>query len=1311
MHEYQTASERVLSRLKNVLAELQSMEREDQLPSTNSLESYTAIVTRFIRFLQLNHSKPLVYRVVRNTAITEELQQLNENVAGLFLMLLDVDLVSWETQWRADCFVQQAVLTAALSDAKVCLCGLQSPRARMEALLTLKFEVEKRNGRHKEGDMTRMKSFMGEIEKVSRMTNTALPSWFVPDHEVEVQSEPFARGSLGSVYHGEWGEETNVVVKRFGVDEEVLEEGVWAKIEKDMHLLFQLEHPNIVKVVGASHVGSPPFLIYKDAVNGNLRSFLARSENNKRHMWRLLYEAALGLQYLHQKGVVHGNLKLSNILVDNNDHAVLSDFGLGTLQICCTLSGTFASGSSVRWHAPESLEGPPTAVSDVYALAMCIIEASTRLPPFHFLSVKEVGDHIRRGKIPDKPDEIAPEVWGLVLLMTNADSAKRVTLPYVVEKLKECADRDKMAMRNAVGACSSCCAAISPGSRFCSQCGVPIRSTTQNGFQPHKPIQLSDSPAFSPDSSVHFLLHIIRVGSVNDQEQALMTLYQICFAEYRRKLVYNANGISRLVEIARHGRTYFLRVCALGILSWADIDLKFPSQDLESLRELVGATTPDECHTIASNVQDISNQSKTKAIMYCACVTDGENLRMLQDAGVVAPLIALLGSDDNLLVVCALGRLAADIESCKTMARNGTIDSLLNALRIGTLTEKEHSAWALSRLTVSTDCCKLIVEKGGIPLLVPLLHANFAAARFHGACVLGSLALISKENRSAIITHGAVTSFVELLQSENAKLKTRAACTLANLTVDNTNRDLLVRAEAITAFVALLQSGPDYFKGQATRALANLALDECHIDAITRAGTIPLVVDLLRSPSRAIGEAVRALANLSFRPESRSVIVDAGAIEPLLGLLQLRTDDMKEVATRTLANLALDANSRSAIASAGAIDLFVRQLDGGPAKFQSARALANLAVGEEYHKEIIRSGAVENLVLMLLCDKDNLKIQAALAFANLTMSGDTRRIVANAGAVLPLVVLLRDGADIQRDHALRALANIATEVCHIEIIKKAGAVPLFVTLLRSIGDKRKYQAVRAVRNMCAIRECRSEVIRSGAISPLIDLLRDGTDNQQYQAVCALASLAVDAESRASIVDEGGVSSLIGQLQDGSVRRKIAAAEAFGNLAVEDHIMETIRNTGAIPALVALLGSQNEKLTHHAVQALEKLCDDPGSCRAIVNARSISLVVPLLRSGTDEQKEDAARLLCHLSGDKNESHIFAETIPELITLVNYKVDAVKKYAVSTLANLADSDVNRSKIASEGGITPLVGASARWTRRYEEGRSTRSGKLGC
>lgn len=161
------------------------------------------------------------------------------------------------------------------------------------------------------------------------------------------------------------------------------------------------------KMLCSSHASSLPFTVHRFASNGNLRSFLSRSEDNKRKMWRLLYQAVLGLKYIHSKGVTHGNLKLSNILVDADGNAQLADFGLHTLRTCATLSSDAPQESGtdkVYWLAPKYLARRPTFASDMYSFAMCMFEAVTEEPPYALLCGGDIRDCVRSGDTPGKPD-------------------------------------------------------------------------------------------------------------------------------------------------------------------------------------------------------------------------------------------------------------------------------------------------------------------------------------------------------------------------------------------------------------------------------------------------------------------------------------------------------------------------------------------------------------------------------------------------------------------------------------------------------------------------------------------------------------------------------------------------------------------------------------------------------------------------------------------------------------------------------------------------------------------------------------------
>jgi serine/threonine protein kinase len=80
--------------------------------------------------------------------------------------------------------------------------------------------------------------------------------------------------------------------------------------------------------------------------------------------------------YLHAKGVIHGDIKADNILVSDDLHAQICDFGLAKLFEESTASSLKGAGS-LRWKSPEIADGEPKTIeSDVYAFGMTIVEVA-----------------------------------------------------------------------------------------------------------------------------------------------------------------------------------------------------------------------------------------------------------------------------------------------------------------------------------------------------------------------------------------------------------------------------------------------------------------------------------------------------------------------------------------------------------------------------------------------------------------------------------------------------------------------------------------------------------------------------------------------------------------------------------------------------------------------------------------------------------------------------------------------------------------------------------------------------------------------
>ncbi|KAF1323173.1 Serine/threonine protein kinase, partial [Globisporangium splendens] len=154
--------------------------------------------------------------------------------------------------------------------------------------------------------------------------DTIVADWFVPPHLVDCDDESFRRGSFGKVYHATVNG-GDVVVKQLLVDDDDEK----AQFLEEVNIWSQMRHPHILAFLGACHIG---------------RSFFVS--------WEKLYEVALGLKYLHDRHIIHGDLKGNNSLVGADGKAKLADFGL-SLVIANSLTLKPAKVGALRWRSPE----------------------------------------------------------------------------------------------------------------------------------------------------------------------------------------------------------------------------------------------------------------------------------------------------------------------------------------------------------------------------------------------------------------------------------------------------------------------------------------------------------------------------------------------------------------------------------------------------------------------------------------------------------------------------------------------------------------------------------------------------------------------------------------------------------------------------------------------------------------------------------------------------------------------------------------------------------------------------------------------
>ncbi|KAJ8584334.1 kinase-like protein [Rhizopogon salebrosus TDB-379] len=165
--------------------------------------------------------------------------------------------------------------------------------------------------------------------------------------------------------------------------------------------------------------------------NGALTGHLERHQEllSPRDKFSLLNDIALGLQYLHSKAIVHGDLTGSNVLVYRNGRACLADFGLSTMVVEFIGPSYITSNirGNIRWAAAELFEVPEgdeedaaltlSTECDIYSFGSIFLQVLTCKVPYH--NVKKdniVLGQVIRGKKPEPPKELvlAPAHWEFI---------------------------------------------------------------------------------------------------------------------------------------------------------------------------------------------------------------------------------------------------------------------------------------------------------------------------------------------------------------------------------------------------------------------------------------------------------------------------------------------------------------------------------------------------------------------------------------------------------------------------------------------------------------------------------------------------------------------------------------------------------------------------------------------------------------------------------------------------------------------------------------------------------------------------------
>ncbi|KAL4639019.1 hypothetical protein ACB092_03G187900 [Castanea dentata] len=191
-------------------------------------------------------------------------------------------------------------------------------------------------------------------------------------------SNKLGQGGSGSVYKGVLPDGKVVAIKRLFFNTRQWVDHFF----NEVNLISDIHHKNLVKLLGCSIAGPESLLVYEYVPNQSLHDYFSAKRKFQLLKWEVRYKIILGtakgLAYLHEElemRIIHRDIKLSNILLEEDFTAKIADFGLARLfpedktHISTGIAGTLG------YMAPEYvIRGMLTEKADVYSFGVLVIE-------------------------------------------------------------------------------------------------------------------------------------------------------------------------------------------------------------------------------------------------------------------------------------------------------------------------------------------------------------------------------------------------------------------------------------------------------------------------------------------------------------------------------------------------------------------------------------------------------------------------------------------------------------------------------------------------------------------------------------------------------------------------------------------------------------------------------------------------------------------------------------------------------------------------------------------------------------------------
>jgi serine/threonine protein kinase len=213
------------------------------------------------------------------------------------------------------------------------------------------------------------------------------------------------------------------VMSRFDLDGQ----GLLQHIERELSIIQTLHHSNIIEFHELVRDSDLLFVVLEKCDGGDLFEYMLDWHTRDMDtVKRLFRDIVLAVQYLHQQGIAHNDIKPENIILDANGRAKLTDFGFAK---CSEIAGDEEKLGTLVYMAPELLKRGAfnTQKADIWSLGIVLYTMMVSRFPYPCQNESQTVQYIKAGKLM-YPNGIDADAKRLIRMMTKLKPEERPTI-------------------------------------------------------------------------------------------------------------------------------------------------------------------------------------------------------------------------------------------------------------------------------------------------------------------------------------------------------------------------------------------------------------------------------------------------------------------------------------------------------------------------------------------------------------------------------------------------------------------------------------------------------------------------------------------------------------------------------------------------------------------------------------------------------------------------------------------------------------------------------------------------------------------